>query len=90
MYLNGQEWVFWNNSKNIDIWILRKEQNLFRIEFYICVPNLLKIDFLLACLLEAERFPYLYVFKPVVLSADIAVYPIPQVVFHVRWHGRLG
>ena len=26
---------FWNNSKNIDIRILRKEQNLFRSEFYI-------------------------------------------------------
>ena len=36
--------VFWNNSKNIDIWILRKEQNLFRSEFYMCVPSLVKID----------------------------------------------
>ena len=35
---------FLNNSKNIDIWILRKEQNLFRSEFYKCVPSLVKID----------------------------------------------
>ena len=35
---------FLNKSKNIDIWILRKEQNLFRSEFYICVPSLIKID----------------------------------------------
>ena len=33
-----------NNSKNIDIWILRKEQNLFRSEFYMCEPSLVKID----------------------------------------------
>ena len=26
---------FWNNSKNIDIWILCKEQNLFRNEFFL-------------------------------------------------------
>ena len=35
---------FLNNSKNIDIWILNKEQNLFRSEFYMCVPNLVKTD----------------------------------------------
>ena len=39
---------FWNNSQNIDIWILRKEQNLFRSEFYMGVPNLVKIDWELA------------------------------------------
>ena len=27
---------FWNNSKNIDICILRTEQNLFRSQFYVC------------------------------------------------------
>ena len=35
---------FWNNSKNNDSWILRKEQNLFRKESYMCVPSLVKID----------------------------------------------
>ena len=35
---------FLNNSKNIDIWILRKEQNLFRSECCMCVPSLVKID----------------------------------------------
>ena len=35
---------FCNYSKNIDIWILLKEQNLFRREFYMCVPSLVKID----------------------------------------------
>ena len=39
---------FWNNSKNIDIWILRKEQNLFISEFYMFVPNLVKIDWEMA------------------------------------------
>ena len=34
---------FLNNSKNIDIWILRKEQNLSRSEFYMWVPNLVKL-----------------------------------------------
>ena len=37
MYINGQNEFFWNNSKNIDIWIRRKEQNLFRSEIYIYV-----------------------------------------------------
>ena len=35
---------FLNNSKNIDIWILRKELNLIRSEFYMCVPSLVKMD----------------------------------------------
>ena len=35
---------FWNNSKNIDIWILRKEQTLFRSELYMCVQSSVKID----------------------------------------------
>ena len=33
-----------NNSKNIDIWILRKEQNLVISEFYMYVPSKVKID----------------------------------------------
>ena len=40
MVKNG---FFWNN-KNIGIWILRKEQNLFRSEFYMCVQSSVKID----------------------------------------------
>ena len=44
VYIYGQNVFFWNNSKNIDIWILRKEQNLFRSEFYMCVWSLVKID----------------------------------------------
>ena len=47
--------VFWNNSKNIDIWILRKEQNLFRSKFYTCVPNLFKIDWEMAA--KIPRWP---------------------------------
>ena len=39
-----KQFFFWNDAKNIDIWILRKEQNLFRSEFYMCVPSLDKID----------------------------------------------
>ena len=35
---------FWNNSKNIDIRILCKEQNLFTSEFYMFVHSLVKID----------------------------------------------
>ena len=35
---------FLNNSRNIDIWILCKEPNLFRSTFYISVPNLVKND----------------------------------------------
>ena len=35
---------FWNDAKNIDIWILRKAQNLFRSEFYMSIPSLVKID----------------------------------------------
>ena len=31
-------------SKNIDIWILRKEQNLFRSEFYMCVFSFLSFQ----------------------------------------------
>ena len=41
MVKNG---FFWNNSKNIDISILRKEQNLSRCEFYMRVQSLVKID----------------------------------------------
>ena len=41
MVKNG---FFWHNSKNIDILILRKEQNLFSSESYMCVPSLVKID----------------------------------------------
>jgi len=41
MVKNG---FFWNNSKNIDISILRKEQNLSRSEFYMRVQSLVKID----------------------------------------------
>ena len=48
MYINGQNEFFWNNSKNIDIWILRKEQNFFSSDFYMCVPNLVKIDWEMA------------------------------------------
>ena len=43
MYINGQKSVFLNNSKNIDIWILRNEQKLLKSKFYICVLNLVKI-----------------------------------------------
>ena len=39
MVKNG---FFLNNFKNIDIWILRKERNLFRSEIYMCVPILVK------------------------------------------------
>ena len=46
---------FLNNSKNIDIWILRKERNLFRSEFYMCVPNLVKIDWEMAA--KNPRWP---------------------------------
>ena len=35
---------FLNKSKHIDIGTLRKEQYLFRSEFYMCVPSLVKID----------------------------------------------
>ena len=41
MVKNG---FFWNNSKNIDISILRKEQNLYRSEFYMRLQSLVKID----------------------------------------------
>ena len=27
MYMNDQKYIFFNNSKNIHIWILHKEQN---------------------------------------------------------------
>ena len=46
---------FFNNSKNIDIWILRKKQNLFRNEFYMCVQNLVKIDWEMAA--KNPRWP---------------------------------
>ena len=52
MYINGQKWVFWNNSKNIDIWILRKDQNLLRSEFYMCAPKLVKIDWEMAAKIQ--------------------------------------
>ena len=45
-----------NNSKNIDIWILRKEQNLFKSEFYMCLPNLVKINWELMELFENNYF----------------------------------
>ena len=44
VYISLKMSFFWNNSKNIGIWILRKEQNLFRSEFYMCVPSVVKLD----------------------------------------------
>ena len=41
---NGQNQFFLNNSKSIEIWILRKKQKVFSSKFCMCVPNLVKID----------------------------------------------
>ena len=46
---------FWNNSKNVDIRILRKEHNLFRSEFYMSVLNLVKIDWEIAAKIQDGR-----------------------------------
>ena len=35
---------FLNNSTNIDIWVLHKEQKLFKSNLCMCVPSLVKID----------------------------------------------
>ena len=46
---------FWNNYINIDMWILRKEQNLFSSEFYMRVSNLVKIDCEMAAKIQYGR-----------------------------------
>ena len=53
---------FWNTYKTIDIWILCKEQNLFRSEFYMCVPNVVKFDWDMAA--KNPRFFWHFNFRP--------------------------
>ena len=64
---------FCNNSKNIDIWILRKEQNLFRSEFYMCVPSLVKIDWEMP--VKNPRWPPRKFFFFVISTSDRGDFP---------------
>ena len=58
MYINGQKMIFfWNYSKNIDIWILRKEQNLYRSELYICKLTATKLSFFTISTSNRGDFP---------------------------------
>ena len=64
---------FLNNSKNIDIWILRKEQNIIRSEFYMCVPSFVKIDWEIP--VKNPRWPQRKFFLFVISTSDRGDFP---------------